>query len=568
MMNRKTTIIGGVILTLLASVPPRHPAQAVRVSRERHVIPGAVEPNTPGAPGVEVDPALAAAITDPAAFDQDGSLNLNKAIYVRFFDGERTSPPEAILVMIPGVVAGANSFKIVATEIVRLSGGRFEVWAIDRRSNLLENLDPMVRAENAMTREATSAVLEAYVNDPAGRGGFLFAHPFSVSSFMSEWGLDVHLRDVRAVVDRARTITENVFLGGHSLGAILTQMFAAYDFGDVAGFELVKGIIILDGTADPSGLGAVPISDDVYLNGGEGPLGPLAGLNELRHPMEPDDAPFVIEPFNPLLFELVEIGAQIALIDPDGPSILRPVIPERVPVPATNAAALGINLDDEFQEQIFARFSIGFLSVPPGGRAEDVAMRQDDPAGANPNGLWFPRDLSPALQQWAPLNDIGPLGLRSGPEPSAFETVARAFLLGEGNQTAAVSDTNFIEWYMPSRLVLDISKMIDLGRTPLSPEIIAAQTARGGNPITLTENSRVNVPLLAIRANEGGFVPSNAAFLLYSRSTSIPFSKVTVNTMQNYAHVDLLTSLERRSVRPANKNVPELIVDFVEDALP
>lgn len=565
-MKARTRVWTWLTFITLVSLPTGYRAQGtVQVGYERHVLPSYVEPNTPGAPGVRVDPALAAAITDPAAFDSDGSLNLNKASYVRFFDQNRTAPPEAILVLIPSVVAGAKSFHIIATEVVRLSGGRFEVWAIDRRSNLLEDLLPMIAAENAHTVEASLAALNAYVNHPAGPGGLIAANPSSVSSFMAEWGLDVHLRDVKTVVDQARTITPSVFLGGHSLGAILTQMFAGYNFGGVAGFELVKGIIILDGTAAPGAPGADPISDNVYLNGGSGPAGTVVGLNQLRMPTAPEHAPFVTDPFNPLLFQLVEIGAQLALIDPNGPSVLRQVVPDVVPVPATNAAALGINIDDEFQEEIFARFSIGFLSVPTGRTVADVATQRPDPtAGGNPNGLWTPKDLSPALQMWDPRKDLGSLGsmFPSKPEPSDFVTVARTFLLGAGNQTAALGDTNLIEWYFPNRLVTDISKVIDLGRTPLSPQVISAMTARGGNPITLTENRRVNVPLLAIRANEGGFVPTTLAFLLYRGSTSIPQNRITVRTMENYAHADILTSLEKRSSQ--GKNVPEFIFDFLQ----
>jgi hypothetical protein len=265
----------------------------------------------------------------------------------------------------------------------------------------------------------------------------------------------------------------------------------------------------------------------------------------------------------------VEIGSQLALVDPDGPSVLRQVVPTFVPIPATNAAAIGINIDDEFQTQIFARFSIGFLRVPTGGSATDVATRMKDPAGANPNDLWTPKDLSPTLQRWAPLNDLSSIGL-SGPEVSDFNTVVRGFLLGYGNQTAAIGETNSLEWYFPNRLVTDVSKLIDLGRASLSAQAIATMTARGGNPITMTENRRVNVPLLAVRTTEGGFVPTNLAFLLYRQSTNIPTGpgRFDVVTMNNYAHVDVLYSPDRRSQgqRPATtgKNVPELIFDFVQ----
>jgi pimeloyl-ACP methyl ester carboxylesterase len=563
----KRTICIYTTLIVLLGLPYHRLAQGtVQIERERHVIAGYMEPNTPGTPGVAVDPALAAAITDPAAFDANGSLDLNKAIYYRYFDRNRSGPPDAIVIMIPGLLAGANSSSLVASEIVRLSGGQFEVWAVDRRANLLEDLNPMISAQREMTKEASMAALDAHVNNPAGRGGYIVAHPFSVSSFMSEWGLDVQLRDLRVVVDEARRVTGQVFLGGHSLGAVLAQMFAAYDFGDTAGFQLIKGIILLDLTADPAGLAFTPISDEVYMSGGEGPLGEVAGLNQLRNPTAPEQSPFATYPMSPFFSQLVQIGAQLALVDPDGPSPLGEFLSDYVRVPATNAAAMGIAFDDEFQELGSGRWSIGFLRVPPGGTADDVATWRKDPEGINPNGLWTPKNLAPNLQGWASSHDLSPLGLKSGVECSDLNTLMRMFLLGNGDEAVAPGDANFWEWFFPNRMNTDIVKLVDLGRKPLSPEIIAAQKDRGGNPMTMTANSRVNVPLLAVRNSESNLVPLSLAFQLYRRSTSIPANKITVATMENYAHGDMLTSLEKRS-DPGNKNIPELIVDFVKKSL-
>jgi pimeloyl-ACP methyl ester carboxylesterase len=580
-MKAKMTILTLIVLITLLGIPTAHRAQGtVDVGRERRVISGYVEPNTPGAPGVMVDPALAAAITDPAAFDPDGRLNLNKAIYVRYFDRNRTAPPSAIIVLIPGTIAGANSFKIVANEIVRLSGGRFEVWAIDRRTNLLEDLAGMIQAENAMNMAGALGGINDYLNHAAGPGGYIAANPFSVNKFMAEWGLDVHLRDFKAVVDQARAITRNVFLGGHSLGSIMTEMFAAYNFDGTAGFELIKGMILMDGTAAPGAPSsdAQPISDTAYLDGGAGPLGPMAGLNQLRMPTrrfdpatpsQPGHESFLVNPFGPIQFQLAQLGALLALIDPEGPAVLRQFAPTFVPVPATNAAALAMNIDDEFQDNPTVRFSIGVLATSSGATLDTVATRVND--GSNPNGLWTARDLSPQLQRWNPTKDLRgiiPSSVRNASlvDPSDFNTVMRAFLVGDGNGTATVGDTNFIEWYFGTRMVLDLFKVIDLGRTPPSQTVIDAQKARGGNQITLTENRRVNVPALAIRAAEGiiqsppPFSPS-LAFVFYRQSTSIPGNAFTIREMRNYAHADVLTSLENTSQQ--GKNVPEFIIEFV-----
>lgn len=578
-MKANTAILTLAVLAGALLVPARPHAQGgVEVGRERHVIAGYLEPNTPGAPGVTIDPALAAAIKDPAAFEPDGSVNLNKAIYLRFFDRNRVTPPEAIIILIPGVVAGANSFKIIGSEIVRLSNGRFEVWAVDRRSNLLEDITGMVQAENIGTRESALGAANYYLNHPAGAGGYIAANPFSVSRFMAEWGLDVHLRDIKVVVERARLVTSNVFLGGHSLGAFLTQMFAGYNFEGTAGFQLVKGIILLDGTTAPGApsASARPISDETYLNGGPGPLGVVAGINQLRSPTrrfdpatpnQPGHEPFLVTPFRPALFQLAEIGALLALVDPDGPAVLRQFVPELVPVPMTNAAALAHNLDDEFQENPTVRFSMGAPVIPAGGNLDTVVTRVPDPAGSNPNGLWRMKDLSPQLQRWNPTKDLSPLGsvIRSAVDPSDFNTVMRAFLTGEGNGTATLNDVNFIEWYFVNRMVLDVFEAIDL--MPPSPAVAAVQRLNGGNPVTLSENRRVNVPALAVRATEGiiqgtGGLSGNLAFVIYRNTTSIPGNAFLIREMTNYAHGDILTSLERRSRE--GKNVPEFVVEFVQ----
>src|SRR5689334_12575219 len=261
---------------LLLCSPTRISAQqTVVIGHKRVVIPGYVEPNTPGAPGVTVDPKVAAAITDPAARNSDGTLNLNKAIYVRFFDQNRHTAPKAIVVLVPEKSSGAGSLRLIAKEIVRQSGGGYEAWVIDHQSNLLEDIGPMVTAENANTVAASFNALRAYQSDPAGRGGFLANNPSLLSGPLSEWGLDVFVRDIRAVVDEARKVS-SVYLGGHAQGSNIVQAFAGYDFGDTSGYKLINGLILVDGTADP--VTATPISDDVYLNGGDG----VSGLTQLR----------------------------------------------------------------------------------------------------------------------------------------------------------------------------------------------------------------------------------------------------------------------------------------------
>lgn len=609
--------IGAIVLLLLLNAMTARRASMhaeITVSSERIVREGYDEPNTP--PHVAVTPALAQAITDPAARGPDGTINLNKAIFVRFFAAERPAslPPRAIVVLLPDLLAGANSLSVLATEIVRSSGGEVECWVSDRRSNLLEDATAMIEAESRATREASLTALAAYTNDPAGRGGYLANNPFEVSRFMAEWGLDVHLRDARTIVAEARSRVGSagkIFLGGGFLGAAMAQAFAAYSFDGVAGFSLIDGLILLDFSLAPSASGALirvdPIPDEVYLNGGTVPDSPnlvlrsqaVTGVNRLRNPQRrftiadttvAGDEPFLVGaqkqpattfgtsrllPIDPYALQLIEIAAQLSLWDPEGETT---VGPPYVPVRATNETAFALSVDDEFQQANPARSSIGFLRIPTGRTLSDIAVRQSDPgppAGANPNGLFAPRDLGSMPQRWARLKDLSTIGLQ-GTEPSDLETLARSFLYGSGRATLEDRRPNYLEWYMPTRLLLDtfgIAPTLDASRW--SPAVRAALLANGGLGLPLTENRRVNIPVLAIRAGQGliqgqFFFTGEQIFTslleTYRQSTSIPASQIKVKATQfpMFAHGDLYVSTSKGT---EGKSVADYIVDFASGRL-
>ncbi|RMG55896.1 MAG: hypothetical protein D6723_01740 [Acidobacteria bacterium] len=580
MSNGKRTI--GCLMLCAAAVALGGPAASggarapVRVGRERHVIAGYEEPNTP--PRGPASERLRAAITDPAAF-VDGHLNLNRAIYVRFFDREREAPPRSIVIFIPGIVAGANSFEHLAAQLVQRSGGEIEVWAVDRRANLLEDARAMIAAEKAQTMTAALTALEAYENHPGGRGGVLANPPYELSQFMAEWGLDVHLRDLEAIVQQARNVGDTtrpqIFLGGYDfVGADLAALFAAYDFDGVPGFTLIDGLILLEGTPSVAASPRAPQirSDDEYLHSGVVIGGTLhiPGLHSLRHPEESGEPPFLGgDLFGPFSFQLAEVLAQLALYAPHRASPLP--VDLGPPVPSTNVATFALNTDDEFAEQAQQRFSLGFLIIPPGRRVADVAESRPDPDRANPNGLFAPRDLGtdpdgqPVLQDWARVPDLSPLGLQ-GKEVSDWEDVARGFLYGagDGEIDASRGEANFIEWFFPQRLVLDILLAARLDTSHLSPAILDALTERGGNPLTVIHNREVNVPVLGISADQGIFagetrpLPTVFAFFPYQRSiSSTRFCATEVN---EYAHNDILWSREPR--------VPDLIIAFMNGGCP
>lgn len=614
MMTKRGLIWIFVLLLPVNAMTGTGMQTTITVTSERIVLEGYDEPNTP--PRGTVSPAVAQAITDPAARAPDGTINLNKAIFVRFFAVERPTslPPRVIVLLFPDLLAGANSLSLLASEIVRASLGEIECWAIDRRSNLLEDAMAMIEAESRATREASLAALSAYTTHPAGRGGYLANNPFEVSRFMAEWGLDVHLRDARVIVAEARArvgASGKIFLGGGFLGAAMAQAFAAYNFDGVAGFSLIDGLILLDFSLAPSPAGALvrvdPIPDEIYLNGGTIPDSPnlilrsqvVTGVNRLRNPQRrfnisdttvAGDEPFLVGaqkqpattfgasrllPIDPYALQLIEIAAQLSLWDPEGEMT---VGPPYVPVRATNEAAFALSVDDEFQQVNPARSSIGFLRIPPSRTLSDMAVRQSDPgppAGANPNGLFAPRDLGSTPQRWARLRDLSTIGLQ-GAEPSDLETVARSFLYGSGRATLVERLPNYLEWHTPTRLLLDtfgIAPLLDASR--FSPAVRAALMANGGRGLALTENRRVNIPVLAIRAGQGliqgqFFFTAEQIFTslleTYRQSTSITASQIKVKATQfpAFAHGDLYTSTAKGT---EGKSVADYIVDFVSGRL-
>lgn len=617
----RSVLSGLVVIIFMSSItlPLRSQGQGgFTVASERVVIDGYNEPNTP--PNVPISAQLGQAITDPAARNQDGTINLNKAIYLRFYHPNRAAnnPPRNIVIMFPTASSGANSLAILGAEVVRASSGDVEFWAIDRRSNLLEDATALIQAEMAATREAALTALNAQTNHPAGRGGYIANNPFSVAPFMSEWGLDVHLRDAKVIVDRARArvgSSSRVFLGGAFLGAAMAQTFAAYNFDGTPGYSLIGGLIVLDFSLGPGGPGAQvkvdSLPESLYLDGGVVPTSQtlvlsgqvIPGLNNLRNPTrlynlnnptQPGHEPFVVNafdqptasfgqkrkvPFEPYSLQLVEIGAQLALWDKDGTS---PIGAPYVPTRATNEAALGMIVDDEFQQVTPSRMSVGFLDVPLGTNWSSVALMQTDfgpPSGANPNGIFAARDLGATPQRWSRLKDLSSIGLR-GREPSDFQAVARMFLYGSGQTDLSGRLPNALEWYMPIRLALDVFGIApSLDSSTFSFALRAALMAKGGRGLALSENRNVNVPILAIRAGQGLFQTVFAGFFsspgdviftqlieTYRVTTSISPSQVKIRatSFPDFTHGDLTSSTEKGI---EGRSVADFIIDFVNGRL-
>jgi pimeloyl-ACP methyl ester carboxylesterase len=175
--------------------------------------------------------------------DAPGPARFNRVFVHRF----GPASGEKVLVLIPGTNGGAGDFSLTARYLTRHIDG-LQVWAIDRRSQALEDTSVFRRA--ARGQATLQEMFDYYLGwldgaSPPKHFQFLNGEDFP---FARRWGMKVALRDVRAVVKKARHGgRRSVVLGGHSLGASLTLAYAAWDFSGRPGYKGLDGLVLIDG---------------------------------------------------------------------------------------------------------------------------------------------------------------------------------------------------------------------------------------------------------------------------------------------------------------------------------
>ncbi len=358
---------------------------------------------------------------------------LNATVVVRYRkDADPPAAASAIVLLMPGTNAGAGGFDPLARHLVRRSiaaGRPIEIWALDRRANLLEDtrgLDAAEAAENAEIAQRWYFETDTI----AGQGFAAFKNAGELG-FESEWGLATHIGDVMKVLEKipAAERKQRVFLGGHSLGGIFSEAFAAWRFEDgTRGSEQLAGVILLDGAMWPE-----PLTEDDYLNRGFGRANDAPGLKKVR-----SDAPiFELPLIGVAAHARLEVLALRALFDParvmidDGrDEMLKLLLLLGSGVPKlTNEAAFGLATDAEYSATGAAN-----IGKAAGGAFESYL---------NPlvnKMLEHPTDLA-ATYTWIGGDATTP------PEPSRLATLARSMTSGRVNTT---------EWYFPHRIRLDL----------------------------------------------------------------------------------------------------------------
>ncbi len=399
---------------------------------------------------------------------------------------------EAIIVLIPGFMGGANSFDYLGRQLVAMAeddpaSGSLEVWAIERRTNCLEDLTGLNAAEAAGNPQIAVDYLYngAEVNGKTFQG-FLGEEDLP---FLSEFGLELLTNDVWKIItekipDRADR-EKVVFIGGHSAGGGFTSYFAGWDFDgngttmEDAGFNNCAGLIGLDGRVGARTDTFIEESEYAQrvasINSGTAPrLGLFTGVT-------------------PEALALFEIVAMYAHMSPDVPSTMATGIPYSPEVaslikllhsrnlehyfsgvPAfqdfryTNEAALGIFFDDNFNPVGFLETSMGFLHGGavvekdfPGGLASMLGIW-----GIKEDGVFIPWDAGPPnargtgpLYSWVNFDEVG-----NALDPDYQDTTGALTYTTWREEVSDIQDvalslyrgaTNFPEWYYSSRLGLD-----------------------------------------------------------------------------------------------------------------
>jgi hypothetical protein len=207
-------------------------------------------------------PLPASCPSHPAACDK---LNF---LRVRHVNGPvNPSDADRILIAQPGILEGASAFYNVAANLVTRAyneKGKFvEFWAIDRRSNCLEDMNGL-----RLARETGNLhdLVDYYYRNKPYKGQYFqgYIKPLSDDAkWLVEMGMEQTLNDWNQIITRGipdqSVRQQKVYIGGHSLGGFLTGAYACADFDGNpttladAGYNQAAGYFALDSliTSDP-----------------------------------------------------------------------------------------------------------------------------------------------------------------------------------------------------------------------------------------------------------------------------------------------------------------------------
>ncbi len=496
----------------------------------------------------------------PAACDRIG--------YLRFRAAGGPSDPaqaDAIYVAQPGFYEGAGALDQVARNTVRAAAARgyhVEFWALDRRSQCLVD-DFGVQA--AAAAKNPQLAMDYYYDGQTVEG-----HKFAgfVDPRDAEWlahvGLAQTVQDEYTVISQLPPAVRRtkVLCGGHSLGGIITGVFANWDFSGIgdpadAGFNQCAGFFALD-TRFTSTLTSQIIPDTA------GTL--LSNVLQLAS----DDAPYVnTAPFTPETSEIVPILGMASYLSPDQKSSILGEIPNDLNFDitlralfsnswtdfitddpdirqfnVTNEAAVGFVFGDVSEPVGILRSSVG---VPTGGPVVEKSFPVAYGSPPIAAGMFGGNDLiSPApesatpngpLYGWLNYNQVPTPAPSPEDDPGQPYTSAASQVsdITQLSRTLFQAPAQFTEDYFPTQMVVDLLE--------------EALGDRSGSLADLRyANAYAQRPTAYIDASEG-ITPN-----LGSLGDTLPSAPPEVHVLApGYNHLDVVTAAYQQ-----NNGQPEI----------
>jgi hypothetical protein len=514
--------------------------------------PGATSPNTHVvAPGVRRDDVDLPGAVPPAnpSTGEATPEQYNRITVLRYRqDVEPAAQARAVVIGMSSLLGGAVAMENLAVGLVSRSveiSEPIEVWYVERRSNLMEDLRGMEAAEVAENPDIASGYYQSgeTVDGEAFPG---FREPEDVS-FMTEWGLGMHVDELRMLVERLPEAERQgrVFLLGHAEGADVMDGYAAWRFEDgVRGAEQVAGLIMVDGEM----LGETePLTEEEYLRTDGIPVAGLVTIYGLENQRtEPSQRMVGIPLLGLDLFTLAETLAMRAHFEPEAvvDDIVRDTVfgllldleVEQVP-PTTNAAGYGLVFDVEYAA--FTAISANLGTVVGPTEAYHNFLLGDElqhPSDPTHTYTWLDGDVS---------------------DPEEPSTVALEVAAGMRGRH------NFFDWYHPMRLSLDV--MASRGGA------VAADGYQVTHGIRAIDGPMNGAPVLAIataRATRAGYESYRgrlAATIGSGRSNAgavraTDDAAFRILELPNMTHADPIAGRDDEAVNPIPREVHAFIL--------